>query len=347
MNKFAIILAMFVAQSLQGECNQVKPVCGQNNVTYANSCMCVQAKVEVKYEAPCKVEVPEEPTYEWSLGKWRWGDWREPKTTQKTYKKVTGSGAKYVPHPRKVYFPAWGWDHGVWAGNFGGYPYSHYGGSWGHHGYPYGYHGYNNYGHDWSYGFHNHSVADHKAHKGHSHKFGGHQINWNKIAKADDPVAHKGWEQSTFEAPAESQWTSAPAAESHSEWKYSHNESAPSTDSWKSHSNVETHAHDNFDSAPHYHAESDNSHSHSQSSGSVGYDLSNVDHSHSKLTNIGFHSHANSAQAPRINFDDVPAGKSTSSEVTLNEGEWTTTSQPDDWWNGLEFADKYVGSARK
>ena len=107
MQKFAVLLAILVNVTYQthpkSECSQVKPVCGQNNVTYANACCCQKAQVPIKHSHACKAEEPiphPAPTYKWKYGNWRWGDWRdsnEPIELNIPFKNVTGT--KTVPAP--------------------------------------------------------------------------------------------------------------------------------------------------------------------------------------------------------------------------------------------------------
>ena len=107
---------MISLQSLSaGACHTYKPVCGENNVTYANACQCQKARVAIKYEAPCnrkfKIRWVEAPKPKKKL-RWTWhqshprGDdrynWAKVKAAMKWLKKdnrrPTASYQRYEPY---------------------------------------------------------------------------------------------------------------------------------------------------------------------------------------------------------------------------------------------------------
>lgn len=112
-------LAITVIKS--SPCSGYKPVCGENNVTYANACLC---PVPVRVARPCKQEMKPVPApyHEWKWGSWQWGDHRNRPMVVKA-KRVEG----LTPRMRRNHSGrfrqgnmqwnwGWnrGWNHGSW-----------------------------------------------------------------------------------------------------------------------------------------------------------------------------------------------------------------------------------------
>ena len=53
MQKLILITIALIATTQAQSCLSLAPVCGVNNVTYANACTCERAEVAVAYENPC------------------------------------------------------------------------------------------------------------------------------------------------------------------------------------------------------------------------------------------------------------------------------------------------------
>ena len=62
MQKLIILTIALIASTNTQSCLSMAPVCGQNNVTYANACTCRRAQVQVAYQTACttttRVETP-------------------------------------------------------------------------------------------------------------------------------------------------------------------------------------------------------------------------------------------------------------------------------------------------
>jgi len=101
MRTTILFLTIFTTSTLQCDLSAIKPVCGADRVTYANSCCCQQARVKVAYKAPCKTKLEPlpAPTYSWTFGAWRWGDHTgKPSYMKKTKAHCMSNSWDLQPH---------------------------------------------------------------------------------------------------------------------------------------------------------------------------------------------------------------------------------------------------------